>query len=182
MFTVHDAGKRAYQSIWILSRRRHGHGSVMENCWIPRGHPPDPDQAEDRVRTPKEHHDRAVLSWKRPKTNETCVEHALAKHDRTDNAAGRSRTRASSWTHVMGISTSTSIAVDMDGGMASYTGAAGVGAVEGAGSDAASAAAIDGADMLACDGGRLSVVSTAWKFSNSAPRRESLAVRRCFWR
>lgn len=127
----------------------------MENCWIPRGHPPDPDQAEDRVRTPKEHHDRAVLSWKRPKTNETCVEHALAKHDRTDNAAGRSRTRASSWTHVMGISTSTSIAVDMDGGMASYTGAAGVGAVEGAGSDAASAAAIDGADMLACDGGRL---------------------------
>lgn len=39
--------------------------------------------------------------------------------------------------------------------MASYTGAAGVGAVEGAGSDAASAAAIDGADMLACDGGRL---------------------------
>jgi len=43
----------------------------------------------------------------------------------------------------------------MDGGMASYTGAAGVGAVEGAGSDAASAAAIDGADILTCNGGLL---------------------------
>jgi len=66
-FTVQDAGKRAYQSIWIFSRRRHWHGSVMENCWIPRGHPPDRDQVEDRVQTLKEHHDRAVLSWKRPK-------------------------------------------------------------------------------------------------------------------
>jgi hypothetical protein len=38
-----------------------------------------------------------------------------------------------------------SIAVDMEGGMASYVGAAGAGAEAGAGSDAARAAAIDGA-------------------------------------
>jgi hypothetical protein len=58
------------------------------------------------------------------------------------------RTMPSSWTHVRGISASMSIALDMDAGMASYVGAAGVGAAWGAGSEAARAAAIDGAAIL----------------------------------
>lgn len=41
-----------------------------------------------------------------------------------------------------------SMAVDMDGGMASYVGGAGAGADAGAGSVAASAAAIDGATIF----------------------------------
>lgn len=41
-----------------------------------------------------------------------------------------------------------SIALDMDAGMASYVGTAGVGAAWGAGSEAARAAAIDGAAIL----------------------------------
>ena len=41
-----------------------------------------------------------------------------------------------------------SMAVDMEGGMASYVGAAGAGADAGAGSDAARAAAIDGAAIF----------------------------------
>jgi len=41
-----------------------------------------------------------------------------------------------------------SIAVDMEGGMASYVGAAGAGAEAGAGSDAARAAAMDGAAIF----------------------------------
>lgn len=38
--------------------------------------------------------------------------------------------------------------VDIDGGIASYVGAAGVGAAEGAGSEAARAAAIEGAAIM----------------------------------
>lgn len=41
-----------------------------------------------------------------------------------------------------------SMAVDMEGGMASYVGAAGTGADAGAGNDAARAAAIDGAAIF----------------------------------
>lgn len=58
------------------------------------------------------------------------------------------RTRASSCTHVSGISASMSMAVDMEGGMASYVGAAGAGVEAGAGNDAAKAAAIDGAAIF----------------------------------
>lgn len=49
----------------------------------------------------------------------------------------------SSCTLVRGISASMSIAFAIDAGMASYVGAAGAGAAEGAGRDAARAAAID---------------------------------------
>lgn len=48
-----------------------------------------------------------------------------------------------------GISASMSMAVDMEGGMASYVGAGGAGAAAGAGSVAASVAAIDGAAIFA---------------------------------
>lgn len=49
----------------------------------------------------------------------------------------------SSWMDVTGISASMSIALDMEAGMASYVGAAGVGAAWGAGREAASAAAME---------------------------------------
>lgn len=55
------------------------------------------------------------------------------------------QTNPSSCTNRKGISASTSISVDMDDGRASYVGAAGVGAAEGAGREAARAAAIEGA-------------------------------------
>ena len=51
----------------------------------------------------------------------------------------------SSWTHVRGMSASRSMTFDMDAGIASYVGAAGVGADWGAGREAAIAAAIEGA-------------------------------------
>lgn len=54
----------------------------------------------------------------------------------------------SSWTQVTGMSASRSITLAIEAGIASWVGAAGVGAVEGAGSDAAIAAAIDGAAAI----------------------------------
>lgn len=56
---------------------------------------------------------------------------------------GLALTIPSSCTHDRGISASMSITLDMDAGMASCVGAAGVGAACGAGRDAARAAAMD---------------------------------------
>lgn len=62
----------------------------------------------------------------------------------------------------MGISASISMTLDIEAGMASYVGAAGVGAACGAGIDAAIAAAIEGAFDIFCVGeGRMLVVSIA---------------------
>lgn len=55
----------------------------------------------------------------------------------------RSLTSPSIWIHVKGISASMSMAFDIEAGMASYVGAAGVEAAWGAGREAASAAAME---------------------------------------
>lgn len=65
--TAQIADQKAHQSIWMSFRRHHCYDSVMENCWIPRGYPPDPNRVEDRAQTLTEHHDHAALAWKRPK-------------------------------------------------------------------------------------------------------------------
>lgn len=54
----------------------------------------------------------------------------------------------SNWTKDTGMSASRSMTLDMEAGMASYVGAAGVGALWGAGRDAAIAAAMDGAAAI----------------------------------
>ena len=66
------------------------------------------------------------------------------------NTLKSGHTRPSSCTVCTGISASISTALAIDAGIASYVGAAGTGAVDGAGSDAARAAAIEvGPDAIA---------------------------------